>query len=166
MILRYAECPVNKTSTSSCHVHPQRTAGFTLVELLVVLAIIGMMITAMPTLISAVLPGMKLRAAAYDFASALRAARGTAVLQHQDTIVRLDLRTGQYQVFPGATSWILPEGVSTTFEGPTAEISGNVVAIRFFPDGTSTGGRIGLSAGHSQREIVAHWLTGRISTNE
>ncbi len=34
--------------------------------------------------------------------------------------------------------------------------------IRFFPDGTSTGGRVSLAEGERSYHVVVDWLTGRV----
>jgi general secretion pathway protein H len=41
-----------------------------------------------------------------------------------------------------------------------------VARILFFPDGTSTGGRLTLSNAAAERTIVVHWLTGTIHDAE
>jgi general secretion pathway protein H len=38
--------------------------------------------------------------------------------------------------------------------------------IRFFPDGTSTGGRLTLALGERQEHVVVDWLTGAVSITE
>ena len=35
--------------------------------------------------------------------------------------------------------------------------------IRFFPDGTSTGGRVTVSAGESKQIVDVDWVTGRVA---
>jgi general secretion pathway protein H len=144
----------------------RKAGGFTLVELLVVLAIIGMLITAMPAVVASVQSGVRLKAAARSLADELRASRATAILNHRETRLTLDLATGQYLTTPGGVIRGLPAGVVLKFEGPRTEINGGNADIRFFADGTSTGGRIGLAVGNSQHWVVTHWLSGRISADE
>jgi general secretion pathway protein H len=53
----------------------------------------------------------------------------------------------------------------------TAKVAGEASAdgaarILFFPDGTSTGGRLTLSNATAGRTIVVHWLTGTIHDAE
>jgi general secretion pathway protein H len=141
-------------------------SGFTLVELLVVLAIIGMLISAMPAVVASVQPGIRLTAAARSLANELRASRATAILNHRETRLTLDLAAGQYLTTPGGVVRGLPAGVALKFEGPKTEINGGNADIRFFADGTSTGGRIGLALGNSQHWVVTHWLSGRVSADE
>jgi general secretion pathway protein H len=44
-------------------------------------------------------------------------------------------------------------------------VSESIGQIRFFPDGSATGGRIGLTLGAQQVEVVVDWLTGLVSVN-
>ncbi|QLH38081.1 MAG: prepilin-type N-terminal cleavage/methylation domain-containing protein [Defluviicoccus sp.] len=53
--------------------------GFTLLEVLVVLAILGMAATALPLMISNALPGARLNATAQELASDLRILRTSAI---------------------------------------------------------------------------------------
>jgi general secretion pathway protein H len=137
-----------------------------LVELLVVLAIIGLLVTAMPTVIATVAPSMRLKASARSLADALRAIRGTAILEGRETSLTLNLATGQYQTIAESGTRGLPPGVALSFEGPRTEVDGETATMRFYPDGSSTGGRVVLSMGHNQHSVVAHWLSGRISVDE
>jgi general secretion pathway protein H len=145
---------------------PCKASGFTLIELLVVLAIIGMLLTAMPAVVASVQPSVRLKSAARSLADDLRATRANAILDHRETRLALDLAAGRYQTLPGGVVRGLPEGIALKFEGPRTEISGDAADIRFFADGTSTGGRIGLALGNSQHWVVAHWLSGRVSVDE
>jgi general secretion pathway protein H len=36
--------------------------------------------------------------------------------------------------------------------------------IRFFPDGSSTGGRITISAGERREDVDVDWLSGRVKS--
>jgi general secretion pathway protein H len=47
------------------------------------------------------------------------------------------------------------------------ETSGNHLgSIRFFPDGSSTGGSISLASGRETHTVVVDWLTGRVRISE
>jgi general secretion pathway protein H len=39
-------------------------------------------------------------------------------------------------------------------------------SIRFYPDGSSTGGRITVSSGERQYLVDVDWLTGRVAIND
>ena len=143
--------------------HPN---GFTLIELLVVLAIMALLLTAMPALISASQATARIRNMAQELADDLRMARLKALTGNGETQLVLDLAHHRYAAMPGGQVRVLPPDAGLTFLGPVSEVHGDSADIRFFPDGTSSGGRIGLSLGSSRRQITAHWLTGRIAVDE
>ncbi len=67
--------------------------GFTLVELLVVLAIAGLLLAVTPPLISAAMPGVELKAAARRTAGALRLAREVAIASGRDAAWVIDVES-------------------------------------------------------------------------
>jgi len=55
------------------------------------------------------------------------------------------------------------DGIALRLVTARKELSGNVSGrLRFFPDGSSTGGRIVLVNDGDRREIEVDWLTGKI----
>jgi general secretion pathway protein H len=139
----------------------RRDAGFTLTELLVVLAVIGLLITATPILVQSALPGMYSLAATRALANDLRAARGLAVSRGIVTNVSFDSAHQVYSVEPGRTRHTLPHAV--TFVLPRGETD---ESIRFLPDGSSSGGVILVGDSHGHHRVAADWLTGRITVDE
>lgn len=144
---------------------PRPAGGFTLLELLVVLAIAALLLAVVPPLFSAALPGVELKAAARRVASGLRLAREEAIRSGRDAAFVLDVEgrafrvDGPYRVTP------LPVGLDLKLEAAESEMQGEGVgAVRFFPDGTSTGGRVVVARGDSGYQVGVHWLTGRIET--
>jgi general secretion pathway protein H len=151
--------------------HPSRVgdraeAGFTLVELLVVLAVIGLLIVAAPTLISAARPGLEARAAAQSLANDLREARGKAIATNNETKVIFDSADRSYMVDPGGRKLQLPAGLALTFQGRSADRSPSPSELIFFADGSSTGGRIRIASAKREHWIVAHALTGGVAVDE
>lgn len=139
-----------------------RRGGFTLVELLVVLAIAGLILAVTPPLLGAALPGLELKAAARRTASALRLTREIAIAQGRPAQWSVDDEGGEYRIEPGGRAGNLPAGISVELEVAATLRGEHSGAIRFFPDGTSTGGLVGLRRGGRQFTVGVNWLTGRV----
>ncbi|MGD2020598.1 MAG: GspH/FimT family pseudopilin [Thiohalocapsa sp.] len=148
--------------TSQRH-SPGIARGFTLVELLVVLAIGSLLLAVTPPLVTAVMPGVELKAAARRTAGALRLAREMAVARGRDAAWVLDVEQHRYGIEGDARSGNLPDGLSLELVAAEEEMRSEAVgAIRFYPDGSSTGGRVILKRGEMGYQVGVNWLTGRI----
>jgi general secretion pathway protein H len=142
---------------------PSTPRGFTLVELMVVLAIAGLMLALAPPLISSVMPGVELKAAARRTAGALRLAREVAIADGRDTAWVIDIDSNRYRIEGDHRSGSLPAGLDVELVAAEGEMQSDTVgAIRFFPDGSSTGGRVILKRGDGGYQVGVNWLTGRI----
>ncbi len=141
-------------------------AGYTLIELLVVLTIMGLLLAAMPTIISAARPGIEAKTAAYGLANDLRATRAAAVASNTETWVVVDVPAHAYVLGPGGGAHKLPANLSLELRGPDGEALGNRIELRFYPDGSSTGGSIRIAANGRKHWIIDHWLTGQITIDE
>ena len=137
--------------------------GFTLVELLLVLAIGGLMVAVVPPLLSAALPGLQMKGSAREVAAAMRFARDHAVIHQSEAAVHLDLEANSYTVTGRARKYRIPERLEVLLDTVQSELTGERSgAIRFFPDGTSTGGRVTLAFGERSYKVDVDWLTGRV----
>lgn len=139
-----------------------RARGFTLIEMLVVLLIIGMAMTLAPSLLSS-LPGARLRAAADGMAGTLTALRTQAIDSGRSTALMVDPASRSYAILPDGARRVLPDVVNAIDVTTTAPIVGGHAGLfRFFPDGTATGGTIRLHHGERAEAIAVEWLTGRV----
>ncbi|MBK5971208.1 MULTISPECIES: GspH/FimT family pseudopilin [Thiorhodovibrio] len=137
--------------------------GFTLVELLVVLAIAGLMLSLTPPLISAALPGVELKAAARRTASALRVTRELAISSGQDQAWVLNVADNRYRIAATGRDGRLPSGIDLKLLGAEREMRGDDEGgVRFFPDGSSTGGNVILTRDGHGYQVGVNWLTGRV----
>ena len=142
----------------------QAERGFTLVEMLIVMAILALILAVVPPLFSSSLSSATLRAAARDVAAGLRSARSEAITLNKEVRFRLDLESHSFTIGDDKTALSLPSDVDIVLFTATSEtINGQVGAIRFFTDGSSTGGGITLIDEDRKFEVMVDWLTGRVT---
>lgn len=150
-----------------------RTRGFTLLELLVVLAILALVAAVVAPALGTGGASQSARRAAWDVAAALRAARADAIRRNRETTVTLDVDAptlafgGDGGEDDGAGVRPLPEDVTyavLTAESERAE--DGRVSIRFFADGSSTGGRVTMTDGTADYVVGVEWLTGRVRIHD
>ena len=149
--------------TKRLRLTPGLNKGFTLLELLVVLFIVVLGFAMVGINLSSGDDATALKAAARDMVSALRYARGQALMSHQEATVTIDLSDNSYTVSGRDKAYPIPKAIAVTVVTAQNELTGNGLAkLRFFPDGSSMGGRITLERGKAAWEININWLTGKI----
>ncbi len=142
-------------------------AGFTLIELLVVLLIMGALIALAPAAFQRVVPGLEMKASAREVAGLLREARGQAIRDNRETAVLIDTAAKVYRLGQGATEHELSARLNISLVTAASERFDETRGqIRFFPDGTSTGGRVTLSTDDRKFDITVDWLTGLVAISE
>lgn len=148
-----------------CTLHLNK--GFTLLELIVVLFIVVLGFSAIGINLSSGNDSTELKVAARDIVSALRFARGQALISHQETTLTLDLAENSYTVSGRDKIYPIPKTIDVTVVTAQSELSGKGLGnIRFFADGSSTGGRITLELGKAAWQIDINWLTGQIELDD
>ena len=140
-----------------------RRSGFTLIEVIVTLAILGFALVLVAGYKPPWSSGLGLRGAAAELASGLRLARSEAVASNRQVRFDLDVTGHVYRVGVGAERR-LPANLSIELLTISGENRGASIGdIRFNPDGSSTGGRISLADGKRSVAVGVDWLTGRVS---
>jgi general secretion pathway protein H len=135
-------------------------AGFSLLEMLVVVAIVAFIASIALPLIGQPSDSVRLQNTASELVGALRATRAAAILRNSETVLTIDIdrRTFTSPVIP---SRALSADVSTQLKfasiGRGEHSRGN---FRFFSDGSSTGGHITLGLRGHEARICVDWLTG------
>jgi general secretion pathway protein H len=141
--------------------------GFTLFELLLVLVIMASGYALVVRFASGGVSGAELKSAARTVAAGLRDARGSAIAAQDSTALTLDLEKRTIEVSGGHRARALPERLDMKLYTAQSEIVDDKRgAIRFYPDGSSSGGRVTLAAGERKLLIDVDWLTGRVTIKE
>ena len=117
-------------------------AGYPLLELLVVLAIMGILLASIPGM---ALPGV----AAVQFSGKV-----------QRVVARLNAAHDQ-AMETGETITLQPAGLEAALNG--LSLTADASAIVFFPDGSAAGGEVVIASGAQRRILRIDALTGRIS---
>jgi len=141
--------------------------GFTLLELLVVLAVVALIAAVVVPAIGTGSSSQPARRAAWDVAAALRTARADAIRRNGESVLTLDVDERTYSVGDDETARPLPEDVTYTVLTAEGERKNESRAsIRFFADGSSTGGRVTMKDRVSEYVVGVEWLTGRVRIHD
>ncbi len=129
-------------------------AGFTLVELLVVFALLGLLAVVLVSHMR--IEDVPLRFAAREVAVELAAHRDEAIRRNETIELTFDERT---ILRDGKVRYAAPDSVEI-------EVSPPPMAIRFFPDGSSSGAEITIVEGDKRELVSIDWVTGRIRVGD
>jgi general secretion pathway protein H len=137
--------------------------GFTLFEVMIVLVLMALIAAVSAPLLSKGLGRAEAKGSAQDVAAALRRARSEAVVRNAEVVLTVDVNQRSLRI-DGVETRSLPAKLQIElFTAQTEQISADSGNIRFFPDGSSTGGEIVLADGRSKFHVQVDWLTGRVS---
>lgn len=137
--------------------------GFTLVELLVVLAIISLLLAFTPAAFNRMMPGLEVQSASRQLAASMRSARSAAIRDNAEVTLTLDLEARVYRLDQLGQEQAIDEAIEVSMLTARSELEGEQTGrIRFYPDGTSTGGRVTFAGGGAAYDILVDWLTGRV----
>ena len=134
--------------------------GFTLVEILVVLAIMALLLGLLPRL-SVGLEHARLRGAADEAAALLERAHVASMAS--GTTIAITVDPGSRVLSSPLSGLRLERTVqklvllrNTQFDGADGE-------FRFYPDGSADGGAIRLFSAHSEEQVTIDWVTGHVA---
>ncbi len=138
--------------------------GFTLIELMVVLAIVSIMMAIMIPNVSGYMSSLTINSAAEGLATDLRSARQLAISKNVKTVITINLLTRQYATYRTAMTGevlagtpVSPDGTNNYYPVTMRQLSENSTIgyqtlpiaassqyVIFNSDGSSTGGTIYL----------------------
>ena len=142
--------------------HPE--AGFTLIELMAVVAILAVMATSVLMLTRTSSRGATLKANAVAVAAHLMEARTKAMRRRRDEVVLVDVRRKQLVRQESRKVTHLNQEIGLAMVASDAErLSANVAGVRFFPNGSSSGATLRLDYNGEKYDVRVDWLTGRVA---
>lgn len=129
--------------------------------MLVVLAILGVVVGLAVPLFARAMPGMQLQAGARAVAAELRSARGRAIAANDEFIVAVDVQRRT------VGSIALDPSIGLSFYTAAEDlIDGGAGRIRFYPDGSSTGGRVRLVGAGREYDVRIDWISGAVTIHD
>jgi len=132
----------------------------------VVLVILGFMVVLIPPRLSGVMASTQAKASARDIVSALRQTRSAAIADQKERAFILDLSKKSFLIDRKKVKRLPDKMQISLYTARSEQFSDQKGAIRFFPDGSSTGGRIKLTMGKQNFYIDINWLTGKVALLE
>lgn len=143
---------------------PRQPRGFTLVELMVSLAIVALALALVPPAIERLRDGTRYRDTVRSVVTDLRAARQRALAEGMETRFFVDLAERRYGLNRQALR-PLPEPLQMRVIVAGIEMTGQGLgSIRFLPQGGATGGSVDvLRPGSGGVRITVDWLSAAVS---
>ncbi len=139
-----------------------RKNGFTLLEMLVVITIIALMTTIVGLNMRGK-QGADLDSVGRTLVADLRYVRSKALVGSADSALTFDVASRKYFSRDATIDRSLPQEISIAVTVDERDIGGTKGRIVFYPDGSSSGGKIRLIKNGRQLEVVTTWLNGYVS---
>jgi general secretion pathway protein H len=139
-------------------------AGFTLVELLAVLAILAIAVVAISYGGNRSIDSAQFRALMVRTAASIREARSQAIRAAGESVFIVDLGRRRMGDRNGGEGLAIPREVDVTAEVAASEqYRDGSLGIRFYSNGSSTGGTLRFVWRGQTYRILVNWLTGNVS---
>lgn len=143
--------------------HSLRQRGFTLMELLVVFAIMALLAVVVPVAYVRMQESSQYRDTVRHMRAELRAAREFAVQTQEPARFSVDLQNKDFSG-AGGKGYQASEEVELRATVADVALEGNIASIVFLPQGGSSGGSIDiLRANGDGTRLRVDWLTGQIT---
>lgn len=144
----------------------RQDAGFTLLEVVAVLVIAALVMSAVLFANRSGSGSARLKAVSAAVASGLRHSRGRAIKTGREIVAKINTSNGQIQWGTERRTLSLDAGVRIKVISAESERTKRIAGIRFFPNGSSTGGRLQLTSSGLRFDVIVNWLTGHVAVKE
>jgi len=142
----------------------QRQRGFTMIELLAVLALVAAIMAMAASVMWRKLPGQRLQQSAKELVAQLRYTRAQAIATGEPQVFTLDANSREWRAGEKRRGQLAKDiAIVATGARNEQQQRPGVAAVRFFPEGAATGGRFVLRNGRVAWQVDVQWLTGEVS---
>jgi len=138
--------------------------GFTLLELLIVLVIMVGAVGVATPFFARSMGTVNLNSGARELVVLLKKVANEAVITSESVRFKLDHENRLYKVSNDKKQYPWPKEIAVSLTAPARDFDTNMIV--FYPDGTTSGGRVLLKAEKRAYEIDVNWITGRVSLND
>ena len=146
--------------------HSCRASGYTLAELVVVLAILGLLTAIAAPRIVAHPDNQIMRQQSVRLVNLLREARINARRNGVSTRVFIDPQAQKAWIEGKGKALRLDPAMTLSVTGADVESADAAIGIRFFASGMSTGGEIKMQLGSRSRIIKVIWADGEVHLDQ
>ncbi|MCA3059199.1 MAG: GspH/FimT family pseudopilin [Rhodocyclaceae bacterium] len=145
-----------------------RSLGFTLLELVLVVMLIALMFTLVPRMMGSGVSGAELKSNVRAIAAAMKLARDSAINTRRDVFVTVNVVSREFTTtYEDKIYKLNQQLILRLFTAQADQINEQTASFRFYPDGSSNGGRVTVAAGEAgnvrEFAIDVDWLTGRVT---
>ncbi|MCP4285025.1 MAG: type II secretion system protein GspH [Gammaproteobacteria bacterium] len=141
--------------------------GFSLVELLIALVLLISVLALAPPYFNKGLSSAEFKSSVRLIAAGLRSAQSQAISRNREKLFVLNLEERQFSLGTDGSPTKLPTSLVLKLKTAESEqISETEGGIRFFANGSSTGGTITVSNDTQSMKLSIDWITGKVNIHE
>jgi type II secretion system protein H len=136
--------------------------GYTLIELIVVMVLLGLIVGLVSMSFSRSLPGVKLKATVREFSSTLRYAQNKAQIRNEEMTVTIDLDSGQFWLEERKRLQFPDETKVAVIDPNRDKVMSGIYDIFFYPGGGSSGEEVHIQRGKNIYSVKVDPLVGSV----
>jgi general secretion pathway protein H len=134
---------------------------------MLVVLLIALMFTMVPRMMGSGVSGAELKSSVRALNSAMKLARDAAINTRREAYVTINVETREFTTtFESRTHKLNEQLTLKLFTSQADQLDQATASFRFYPDGSSNGGRVTIAANEREFAIDIDWLTGRSSIVE